>query len=175
MAAKLARCGGMPPTAGVWLAAPFGVLEIRATRAGVWSVSFGQAGPEAAVASDGPGVDEEARHHAEAARVQLAEYLAGERRKFELSLDLSWSSGFGRRVLEELALVRFGRTVSYAELARRAGSAGGARAAGQACGRNRLAIVIGCHRVVSSDGGLGGFSGGLTVKRWLLEHEGVPV
>ncbi|MBM4030185.1 MAG: methylated-DNA--[protein]-cysteine S-methyltransferase [Planctomycetes bacterium] len=102
----------------------------------------------------------------------LASYLAGKPRRWETKLDVSSGTAFQRRVWRELAKVPFGKTVSYGELARRIGCPGAARAVGQAVGANPIPILIPCHRVIRSDGGLGGFSAGLEIKRWLLRHEG---
>ena len=83
-------------------------------------------------------------------------------------------TAFERRVWRALLQVRPGQTVTYGELARRAGAAGAARAVGGACGRNPIAVVIPCHRVVGADGSLTGYGGGIERKRWLLRHEAVP-
>lgn len=105
---------------------------------------------------------------------QVAEYFAGRRHAFELPLDWSLSSGFNRRVLRELASgVPYGTVVGYGTLAGRVGQPGGAQAVGIAMGSNPLPVVVPCHRVVESDGGIGGFGGGLETKRKLLALEGV--
>ncbi|MGC0377998.1 methylated-DNA--[protein]-cysteine S-methyltransferase [Streptomyces sp. SAI-229] len=110
---------------------------------------------------------------AEAIR-QVEAYFAGERRDFELPLDWSLVSGFNREVLRELAAgVPFGSVVGYGDLARRVGRPDGAQAVGMAMGANPLPVVVPCHRVVESDGGIGGFGGGLETKRHLLALEGV--
>ncbi|MEV2233654.1 methylated-DNA--[protein]-cysteine S-methyltransferase [Streptomyces phaeochromogenes] len=110
---------------------------------------------------------------AEAIR-QVAAYFAGERKDFELPLDWSLISGFNRQVLRELASgVRYGSVVGYGDLARRVGQPGAAQAVGMAMGANPLPVVVPCHRVVESDGGIGGFGGGLETKRKLLALEGV--
>jgi len=103
---------------------------------------------------------------------ELARYFAGEAVRFRARLDLSAGTAFQRRVWHALRRVPFGRTISYGELAARAGSPRAARAVGQAMGANPVAIVVPCHRVIRSDGGLGGFGAGLPIKRWLLRHEG---
>jgi methylated-DNA-[protein]-cysteine S-methyltransferase len=103
-------------------------------------------------------------------RAQLTEYLAGERRTFDLPLRLL-GTPFQRRVWDELRRIPFGETISYAELARRVGQPGAARAVGSANGRNPIGLIIPCHRVIAADGGLGGYGGGLDRKRWLLRHE----
>ena len=105
---------------------------------------------------------------------QLAAYFAGELREFSLGLDWSLSSGFHREVLRELAVgVPYGTVVGYGDLARRVGQPGAAQAVGAAMGSNPLPVVVPCHRVVESDGGLGGFGGGLETKRQLLALEGI--
>jgi methylated-DNA-[protein]-cysteine S-methyltransferase len=105
---------------------------------------------------------------------QMEAYFAGERHDFELSLDWSLISGFNRQVLRELASgVRYGQVVGYGDLAGRVGQPGAAQAVGVAMGSNPLPVVVPCHRVVESDGGIGGFGGGLETKRKLLALEGV--
>ncbi|MFD3653842.1 methylated-DNA--[protein]-cysteine S-methyltransferase [Streptomyces sp. NPDC058620] len=105
---------------------------------------------------------------------QLAAYFAGELRAFTLDLDWSLTSGFNREALRELASgVPYGTVVGYGDLARRVGQPGAAQAVGAAMGSNPLPVVVPCHRVVESDGGLGGFGGGLETKRQLLALEGV--
>ncbi|MFB7365449.1 methylated-DNA--[protein]-cysteine S-methyltransferase [Streptomyces hydrogenans] len=105
---------------------------------------------------------------------QLERYFAGALRAFDLPLDWSLTTGFNRQVLRELATgVPYGAVVGYGELARRVGQPGAAQAVGAAMGANPLPVVVPCHRVVESDGGLGGFGGGLETKRRLLALEGV--
>ncbi|SES03280.1 methylated-DNA-[protein]-cysteine S-methyltransferase [Propionibacterium cyclohexanicum] len=102
---------------------------------------------------------------------QLGEYFAGTRREFELDLDRSLSSGFRAQVQLALSTIGYGTTVSYRQLAQLAGNPRAVRAVGSACATNPLPIVVPCHRVVRSDGGLGGYAGGLTVKQMLLALE----
>ncbi|GAA3370076.1 methylated-DNA--[protein]-cysteine S-methyltransferase [Streptomyces sannanensis] len=105
---------------------------------------------------------------------QLAAYFAGRLREFTLPLDWSLISGFNREVLRELATgVPYGTVVGYGELAQRVGRPGAAQAVGAAMGSNPLPVVVPCHRVVESGGGLGGFGGGPETKRKLLALEGV--
>lgn len=104
------------------------------------------------------------------ARQQLEAYFAGHLYGFDLPL-APQVSPFQSRVLEALRKVAYGTTVSYGELARRAGSPRGARAAGMAVARNPIPIIIPCHRVIGANGALTGFGGGLERKRWLLAHE----
>ncbi|MEU6861912.1 methylated-DNA--[protein]-cysteine S-methyltransferase [Streptomyces sp. NPDC046876] len=105
---------------------------------------------------------------------QLGAYFAGTLRRFELPLDWRFSSGFNRRVLQELERsVPYGAVVGYGELAARVGQPGAAQAVGHAMGSNPLPLVVPCHRVVENDGGIGGFGGGVETKRTLLALEGV--
>ncbi|MBO3678286.1 methylated-DNA--[protein]-cysteine S-methyltransferase [Streptomyces sp. NEAU-YJ-81] len=114
-----------------------------------------------------------AEHLAEAIR-QVESYFAEDTKAFTLSLDWSLTTGFNRRVLRELAAhVPYGTVVGYQDLADRVGEPGAARAVGMAMGSNPLPVVVPCHRVVESDGGIGGFGGGLETKRSLLALEGV--
>jgi methylated-DNA-[protein]-cysteine S-methyltransferase len=103
---------------------------------------------------------------------QVAEYFAGKRRTFDLAWALE-GTPFQHRVWEEIARIPFGETVSYSELAARAGAPGASRAAGAATGRNPLTIVIPCHRVVGTRGDLTGYAGGMERKVDLLTREGV--
>jgi methylated-DNA-[protein]-cysteine S-methyltransferase len=108
------------------------------------------------------------------AKRELAEYFGGERERFDIPLAPE-GTGFQKAVWNAISTVGFGETISYGELARRAGSPGNARAAGAATGRNPIGIIVPCHRIVGSDGSLTGYAGGLERKRALLELEsGVP-
>ncbi|BDH04358.1 MULTISPECIES: methylated-DNA--[protein]-cysteine S-methyltransferase [Streptomyces] len=158
-----------------------GPLMLAASRQGLVNVVFHATGPvrgralERLAARYGtePVEEPEAPLLAEAIR-QVEAYLAGERRDFDLPLDWSLISGFNRAVLRELADgVPYGAVVGYGDLARRVGQPGGAQAVGTAMGANPLPVVVPCHRVVESDGGIGGFGGGLETKRQLLALEGV--
>jgi methylated-DNA-[protein]-cysteine S-methyltransferase len=105
------------------------------------------------------------------AKRELTEYFAGKRKRFEVALDPE-GTPFQRSVWKAISTVRFGDTLSYGELARRAGHTGSARAAGAATGRNPLSIIVPCHRIMGSDGSLTGYAGGLARKRALLALEG---
>ncbi|MGD9943876.1 MAG: methylated-DNA--[protein]-cysteine S-methyltransferase [Burkholderiaceae bacterium] len=106
------------------------------------------------------------------ARQQLGEYERGERREFDLPLDLVGTE-FQRRVWHELLQIPFGRTSSYAEVARRTGSPRAVRAVGGAIGRNPVSVIVPCHRVLGSNGSLTGYTGGLHRKQDLLRLEGI--
>lgn len=103
---------------------------------------------------------------------QLEEYFSGARKEFTIELELI-GTRFQKRVWHELLVIPYGTTLSYGELAKRAGSV--ARAVGGANGANPIPIIVPCHRVIASDGDLCGFGGGLDVKRFLLELEGIEV
>jgi len=110
----------------------------------------------------------------DAPRRELDEFFNGGRRDFDIPLDYSMvKPGFTRRVLEQTAQIPFGETVSYKGIAGRAGNERAFRAAGTALGSNPLPIVVPCHRVLHAGGGLGGYTGGLEIKRKLLAIEGV--
>jgi len=106
-----------------------------------------------------------------AAAEQLEQYFAGERTEFELALEPAGGSPFERSVWELIAAIPYGQTDSYGAIARAIGHPQRARAVGAATGRNPLAIVVPCHRVIGSDGSLTGYAGGLPAKRALLELE----
>lgn len=109
----------------------------------------------------------------EEARRELERYFEGRLQSFELPLDWSLSDGFQLRVQRRIARIPYGQTRTYTEMARGAGNERAVRAAGTACGRNPLPLLVPCHRVLRSGGGLGGYGGGLEMKRGLLELEGV--
>jgi methylated-DNA-[protein]-cysteine S-methyltransferase len=173
---------------------PAGPLSAGCTEAGLAAVRFGSppspapgrqptapgGDPPALAPGDSRGGPAERQDQVLASTcAQLAEYFAGHRRAFELTIDWAGVSRLQRQVLSVLfASVRYGETVSYGELARRAGAAAAAtelpaRAIGQIMGANPVPVIVPCHRVVAANG-LGGFSGGIgpELKRWLLIFEG---
>ena len=101
---------------------------------------------------------------------QLEQYFAGERREFDLNLELA-GPAFHQHVWEALTTIPYGETRSYGEIAAQVGDPGAARAVGFANGRNPIAIVVPCHRVIGADGSLTGYGGGLPRKRHLLDLE----
>ena len=103
-------------------------------------------------------------------KAQLAEYFAGERRDFDLPL-APQGSGFQVEVWRALLRIPYGETCSYGDIARVVGRPAASRAVGAANGRNPIAVIVPCHRVIGSNGSLTGYGGGLPVKRWLLDHE----
>lgn len=108
-------------------------------------------------------------------RRQLDEYFEGERHDFDLPVDLSLAAGFTQRILRAIAAIPFGHTASYREVASEAGNAKAVRAAGNACSANPVPIVVPCHRVLRTGGGLGGYTGGVEKKERLLRLEGHPL
>ncbi len=151
---------------------PFGGMLLAATDRGLCGVYFDRQKHHPGRGRDWQHAPDNA--HLERAKRQLAEYFAGRRKVFELELDPS-GTGFQKAVWQAIAGVPYGETISYGELARRAGFPEGARAAGAATGRNPIGIVVPCHRIVGSDGSLTGYAGGLDRKRALLRLEsGTP-
>jgi methylated-DNA-[protein]-cysteine S-methyltransferase len=151
-------------SAVVWglVESPFGPLHVAVSEAGLARLAF-PSEQHGRVAMD---------DRIDAVRRQLDEYFAGDRREFTLSLDWGSAGGFRRRALEAMSRVPYGETVTYAELAARAGNPRAARAAGHACATNPIPIVLPCHRILGSDGRLHGYGGGLHMKRQLLRLEG---
>jgi len=153
---------------------PIGELLVAASDRGVASIWFD---PDPADDLDrlarlgGPRVLRSPRsvHHA---RRELDEYFAGKRRSFDLQLDLRAMPPFTLEVLGELARVPYGETTTYGALAQRVGHPRAARAVGTVMNRNRIPIVLPCHRVVGATGNLTGYAGGLDRKETLLELEG---
>jgi methylated-DNA-[protein]-cysteine S-methyltransferase len=153
---------------------PVGPLFVGASKEGLASISF-DAEPErhlerlAQVA--GPRILRSPKS-VELVRRELDEYFEGRRKAFDLSLDLRCLPEFTLTVLRELAHVPYGETTTYGALAARAGHPRAARAVGTVMNRNRIPIVLPCHRVVGADGSLVGYGGGLDRKVKLLELEG---
>lgn len=159
---------------------PIGNLLIAATDRGVVRVAFASEGHDAVLdelatrlgsrilkMTSTRGVGGEL----DAAARELDEYFAGRRTAFDLPLDLSLATGFRRTVLGHLREIAYGSTESYAQVAEAAGSPRAVRAVGSACATNPLPVIVPCHRVLRSDGSLGGYRGGLEAKRALLALE----
>ena len=160
-------------------ATPVGTLLLAATPRGLVRVAYAdedgsiEASLSALARSLSPRVIAAPRR-LDAARRELDEYFAGARDRFEVPLDWRLTHGFGRRVLRSTARIPYGSVSSYGQVATAAGSPRGSRAAGNALGANPLPIVVPCHRVLHSGGGLGGYTGGVERKLTLLaiEHGG---
>jgi AraC family transcriptional regulator of adaptative response/methylated-DNA-[protein]-cysteine methyltransferase len=158
-----------------WVESPVGPLLLGATGAGVALLEFTdrralETQLDTLRRRTGRALVPGTNDHVERAKAQLAEYFAGARTGFELPIEAP-GTPFETAVWDELRRIPYGETRSYEALARAVGRAGGSRAVGQANGRNRVAIVIPCHRVVNKGGQLGGYGGGLWRKRWLLDLE----
>jgi methylated-DNA-[protein]-cysteine S-methyltransferase len=108
--------------------------------------------------------------HLERAGNQIEEYLSGRRKSFDLVLDIK-GTDFQKRVWQELSMIPYGTTYSYKQLAIKVENQKACRAVGTANGRNPLSLIIPCHRVIASDGTLGGYAGGLPIKEKLLRLE----
>lgn len=184
-AATDARADPAGPATAV-VESSLGTLTVRAVADGLRRVAWRDGAPDSAGEGRLPiradfragGTDGDpssaaspARETAVEAARQLAGYLEGERRAFELPLSPDRLPPFRRRVLEELTRIPYGETASYGEIAARCGRPGAARAVGNAVGRNPLPLVLPCHRVIRSDGSPGGYSGGTARKRALLRLE----
>jgi methylated-DNA-[protein]-cysteine S-methyltransferase len=171
-----AAASGLLDVAYARLDSPVGPLVLASTPQGLARLAYVDEGQEEAVMDDiaarlSPRILSAPRRLDEPRR-ELDEYFAGRRRAFDLTLDLRLLSAFTRRVLTATAEIPYGEVATYKEVATAAGSPRGFRAAGNALGSNPLPIVLPCHRVLHSGGGLGGYTGGLARKRVLLGIEG---
>jgi methylated-DNA-[protein]-cysteine S-methyltransferase len=153
--------------------APFGRIHVAVTERGVVRVAYE---PYDVLLDDlarrvSPRVLE-APGRTDAVRRQLDDYFSGARTAFDVALDDAlMRTPFQRKVLAATAAIPYGERVTYGDVAAAAGNAKAVRAAGTALGGNPLCIVVPCHRVVRAGGDLGGYAGGVTAKRWLLDRE----
>ena len=149
--------------------APFGTLTVVASERGVRYCMFDNESHPKQL--DGLNITDDASHPSLTKAVQqVEEYLAGVRLKFDLPLDLHGTE-FQQQAWRSLAQVPYGKTWSYAQQAAWIGRPAATRAIGAANGRNPVAVILPCHRIIGANGALTGFGGGLPVKQWLLEHE----
>jgi len=174
--AKRAADDGLLDIAYTTTDSPFGPLLLAQTPRGLVRVSLPAYDPdetlEELAARISPRVLE-APAELDEVRRQLDLYFEGKLTKFHLPLDWRLSDGFRVKVQRAIARIPYGQTRSYMQVAASAGNERAVRAAGTACGSNPIPIVVPCHRVLRSGGGLGGYGGGLPMKRALLELEGV--
>jgi methylated-DNA-[protein]-cysteine S-methyltransferase len=140
---------------------PIGILEISGTEKGISDVHFVEKKSDPDPAIPLPLKD---------CCRQLYEYFVGNRKEFSLTLHLKGTS-FQKSVWNQLMKIPYGKTVSYKDIATAIRNEKACRAVGSANGRNNIAIIIPCHRVIAHDGTLGGYGGGLWKKEWLLDHE----
>jgi methylated-DNA-[protein]-cysteine S-methyltransferase len=155
---------------------PLGQLTVARTPRGLVRVAYAEFRPQGEVLEElaarvSPRVLE-APARLDDVRRELDEYFEGRRRGFDVAIDWSVTRGFTRKVLSETARIAFGEVRSYADVASRAGSPRAVRAAGNALGANPMPVIVPCHRVVRTGGGLGGYTGGLERKEFLLRLEG---
>ena len=156
---------------------PLGVIIVGATRDGLVRVGLPAEDEDAVLAQLAERISARVLHASRESltqtRRELDEYFGGDRQVFGIPLDWRLTSGFRREVLRATAEIPYGATASYKDVATRAGSPGAVRAAGSALATNPLPIVVPCHRVLRTGGGLGGYAGGLAAKTTLLHLEGV--
>jgi len=173
---KAAAAAGLLDVAYATLDSPVGTLLVAVTPRGLVRIAYLDAGEEEASVLEqlattvSPRVLAAPRKLDEPRR-ELDQYFAGRRRQFELPLDWQLTRGFGRKVLEATARIPYGATATYKQVATQAGNARAYRAAGNALGSNPIPIIVPCHRILHSGGGLGGYTGGLERKRVLLGVE----
>jgi methylated-DNA-[protein]-cysteine S-methyltransferase len=177
LVADAAADAGLLDVAYGFVDSPFGRLLVAMSRRGLVRVAYPNRTVEDVLADlseeISPRVLESARATDEIRR-ELEEYFGGQRRTFGVRVDLSAVRGFSKKVLQQTARIPFGSVITYRDVATRAGSPRAVRAAGNALGANPIPIVVPCHRVVRTGGGLGGYTGGLERKEVLLTLEGVP-
>lgn len=153
---------------------PVGALLIAATELGLVRVAYGSEGHDTVLQSLADRISPRillAPGRLDTVARQLDEYFAGKRQEFSVPLDWRLSAGFRNTVLRHLPEIGYGHTASYAAVARLAGNPNAVRAVGSACATNPLPVVVPCHRVVRSDGAMGGYLGGPEAKRLLLTLE----
>lgn len=175
--AEEAAGGGLLDVAYRQVDTPVGTLLVAATPDGVVRIAFPQQGHDAVLAQLAAQVSPRvlrAPRRLDGAARQLEEYFARRRRRFELPVDFRLARGFRRAVLDRLPDIAYGATASYTTVASWAGRPKAVRAVGSACATNPLPLLVPCHRVVRSDGSLGGYAGGLEAKRALLALEAAP-
>jgi methylated-DNA-[protein]-cysteine S-methyltransferase len=153
---------------------PFGNLLLARTPQGLVRIALPNEDVEAILADLAGRISPrvlEAPAQFDEERRELDDYFEGRRHRFELPIDWQLSHGFLLRAREGIAAIPYGETRTYTDLARGAGNERAVRAAGSACSRNPIPLVVPCHRVLRSDGSLGGYAGGLEMKERLLEME----
>jgi methylated-DNA-[protein]-cysteine S-methyltransferase len=155
---------------------PVGPLLLAATEAGLVRVAFAVEDHDKVLQGLADRISPRvlaAPERLDAVARELDEYFSGRRHEFDLALDWRLSAGFRREILGRIRDIGYGHTATYASLAREAGNPKAVRAVGGACATNPLPVVVPCHRVLRADGTLGGYVGGLDVKRALLGLEAV--
>ena len=173
--AERAAAEGLLDVAYTTTDSPFGPLLLAKTPRGIVRVGLPNQNAEELLVDLSERVSPrvlEARAELDEARRELDLYFEGKLDRFDLPLDWRLSEGFRLRVLRAIAKIPYGETRSYTEMAAKAGNERAVRAAGTACGRNPIPLVVPCHRVLRVGGALGGYGGGLSMKEALLRLEG---
>jgi methylated-DNA-[protein]-cysteine S-methyltransferase len=172
--AERARTDELLDVAFTTMDTPVGLLLLAATELGLVRVAFAAEDHDVVLQALASQISPRILHAParldETAR-ELDEYFAGRRRSFDIPLDWRLAKGFRSVVLHALPEIGYGHTASYAAVARAAGNPNAVRAVGSACATNPLPVVVPCHRVVRSDGAMGGYRGGTIAKRTLLDLE----
>jgi methylated-DNA-[protein]-cysteine S-methyltransferase len=175
--AERAAAEGLLDVAYATVDSPLGPLVVATTPRGLVRLAYTGSGGEDEVVEELAGKLSprilEAPERLDDARRELEEYFEGHRAGFDLPIDWSLAHGFSGKVLCQTARIGFGETSTYAEVASRAGSPRAVRAAGNALGANPIPVVVPCHRVLRTGGALGGYTGGVERKQFLLRLEGV--
>lgn len=169
-----AAAEGLLDVAYTTIDTPVGSLLLAATDIGLVRVAFAAEHHDAVLDTLASRLSPRvlrAPQRLDAAAREIDEYFAGRRQVFDLPLDFSLSSGFRQLVQRQLARIPYGRTESYKTVAQTVGNPNAVRAVGTACATNPLPVVVPCHRVLRSDGSLGGYIGGLAAKTALLDLE----
>jgi methylated-DNA-[protein]-cysteine S-methyltransferase len=146
---------------------PIGIIRVFESNGKVTAIDIAAKGAKA-TSNDSPVL--------QTAKTELEQYFAGKLTKFTFPVDLSAGTEFQRNDWRQIGRINFGKTKSYADIAKAIGKPKAARAVGGAVGSNPVPLVIGCHRVMGASGKITGYSGGkgIPTKEWLLEHEGIP-
>lgn len=152
------------------LPTPIGTLAIVASARGIVRAQFLDDPAQAMPSTPAAPTDPRAMKHLADATRQLSAYFQGTRTHFSLALDAQ-GTDFQQRVWAELVRIPYASTTTYGALAKRLGDVNATRAVGLANGKNPIAIIVPCHRVIGADGTLTGYAGGLERKQWLLDHE----
>lgn len=172
--APAAGAAGMLDVAYATLDSPAGTLLLAATPRGLVRLAYVDGDEESVLEDLAARVSPRmlaAPTRLDQPRRELEQYFAGVRRRFEVRIDWRLTRGFGQRVLKATARIPFGSVSTYKQVATAAGSPRGSRAAGNALGSNPVPIIVPCHRVLHSGGGIGGYTGGVERKRLLLGVE----
>lgn len=148
-----------------------GTLWLMASEKGLCGLYWKKQAADSSQSTDSSKSIESIARFLEMAEHELEEYFAGKRKRFTVPLDVKGGTEFQQRVWQELARIPYGKTISYAELARRVRSPKAVRAVGSANARNPISVFVPCHRVIASSGKLAGYAGGVSVKEKLLALE----